>query len=69
MQALARLRADPPMLESVHLRPLGSQQLLVGRDELKVGGGRGIVVALQLGEEVLGQGAHRGMEEHAHALH
>ena len=57
------------MLESVDLRPLGSQQLLIGRDELKVGGGGGIVVALQLGEEVLSQGADRGVEEHAHALH
>ena len=69
MQGTARLRADPPVLESVDLRPLSSQQLLVGRDELKVGGGGGIVVALQLGEEVLSQCAHRGVEQHAHALH
>lgn len=57
------------MLEGVNLRPLCSQQLLVGGDELQVGGGGGIVVALQLGQEVLSKGAYRGVEEHAHALH
>ena len=57
------------MLESVDLGALGSQQGLVGGDELQVGGGGGVVVALKLGEEVLSQGAHRGVEQHAHALH
>ena len=57
------------MLESVDLSALGSQQGLVGGDELQVGGGGGVVVALQLGEEVLSQGTHRGVEQHAHALH
>ena len=62
-------RANPPVLEGVDLGPLGRQQLLVGGDELQIGCGGGVVVTLQLSEEVLSQGAHRGMEEHAHALH
>ena len=57
------------MFEGVDLGPFGCQKLLVGGNELQVGGGGGVVMALQLREEVLGKIAHRGVEEHAHALH
>ena len=40
------------MLQGVHLGALGSQQVLVGGDQLQIGGGGGIVVALQLRQEV-----------------
>ncbi len=40
------------MLQGVDLGALGSQQVLVGGDELQIGGRSGIVVALQLRQEV-----------------
>ncbi len=41
-----------PVLQGVHLGALGSQQVLVGGDQLQIGGGGGVVVALQLRQEV-----------------
>ncbi len=48
----SREAEHPPVLQGVDLGALGSQQVLVGGDELQIGGGGGIVVALQLRQEV-----------------